>query len=57
MTTDQPGRVPERLRDQLRGLRATGDNDVAAGALEDDDPLAHRGALIQPPDPGGGPGE
>lgn len=44
---DRPGRVPEHLRDALRGLRATATNDVAAGAVEDDDPLSHVGDLIE----------
>lgn len=45
--SDQEGRVPERLRDILRGLRNNGSNDVAIGALEDDDPLSHVGARIE----------
>ena len=46
---DQPGRVPARLREELRGLRNDGTNDVAIGALEDDDPLSHVGELIEEP--------
>lgn len=43
---DDEGRVPEHLREVLRGLRATGDNDVARGLLEDDHPLRHAGRVL-----------
>ena len=45
---DREGRVPRKLRDELRGLFATGDNDVARGSLEDDDPLSYVGDEIIP---------
>ena len=48
---DEPGRVPEALREALQGLQATGDNDVARGALEDDDPPRWAGRIL---DEGGG---
>ena len=35
---DEEGRVPEHLREALEGLLATGDNDVARGSLEDNNP-------------------
>lgn len=44
------GQVPEELREELRGLRATPDNDVADGSLEDGDPLSLAGDLIEDPD-------
>ncbi len=43
--SEEPGRVPEPLREQLRGLRATDDNDVARG--EDDNPITHAGPVIE----------
>lgn len=51
MDRDREGRVPKALRDELGGLRNDGSNDVAIGALEDDDPLSHVGELIDWPEP------
>ena len=46
MDTDKPGYVPERLRHLLRGMRNTGNNDVAIGELEDDHPHLHVGPFL-----------